>query len=107
LIFLFPEAYYASYQVRCAEAGMTASEFFRAAVLGNATEIHAKPSYASRVDTRRVLFAVNKASEGMNQLALRAAADHAAGTLTPEAYEALLYQLELIAVLLRATVHAK
>lgn len=107
-----PEPDYLAYQARCADAGMTASEFFRSAILSNTTEIHAKPThakpkYASRVDTRRVLFAVNKASEGINQLALRAAADHAAGTLTPEAYEALLYQLELIALLLRATVDAK
>lgn len=105
--FRLPEADYAAFQARCADAGVTASEFFRAAVVGNATEIRAKPSRVSRVDTRRLLFAVNKASDGINQLALRAAADHAAGTLTPEAYEALLYQLELIAVFLRATVDAK
>ena len=104
--FRLAEPDYVAYQARCAAAGLTASEFFRSAVLGNATEILAKPSLASRTDTLRLLLATNRASDGINHLAVRAAADHAAGTLTPEAYEAILYQLELIAVFLRATVDA-
>jgi len=101
--FRLSEADFLAYQAKCAEAGLTPSDFFRECVLTNRTQIVARPKASG--DTRRLLYLFNKASNNMNQLAHRANADHLAGTLSGSTYEGILYNLEQIARYLRAAIH--
>ena len=74
--FRLSEADFLAYQAKCAEAGLTPSDFFRECVLTNRTQIVARPKASG--DTRRLLYLFNKAGNNMNQLAHRANADHLA-----------------------------
>lgn len=99
--FRLSEADALAYQAKCAEAGLTPSEFFRECVLTNRTQIVARPRVTQ--DTRQLLYLFSKASNNINQLAHRANADHLAGKLSEQTYEDILYHLELIARYMKAT----
>jgi hypothetical protein len=98
--FRLSEVDFLAYQAKCAEAGLTSSEFFRECVLTNRTQIMARPK--ATADTKRLLYLVNKAGNNLNQLAYRANSDHLAGMLSESTYEGILYNLELIARYLKA-----
>lgn len=92
-----------AYQRKFAASGLTQSEFFREAVLGNRTHVIERKK--SSADYRRLLFLFNKASNNLNQLAHRANTDHLARTLSEGTYSAILGELELISRYLKATVN--
>ena len=99
--FRLPESVYLEYEKKCADAGMSLSDFFRDCVLTNRTQIVARPKASP--DRRRLLYLFNKTSNNMNQLAHRANADNQAGKVSPATYEAILDNLELLARYLKAT----
>jgi hypothetical protein len=92
---------YATYLAKVAEARMSASEFFREAVLKNRTSIVARPSLS--IDRQRLLFVVNKTSNNLNQIAHRANSANLKGALSDDKLESMLYQLQIISRYLKAT----
>lgn len=92
---------YATYLAKVNEAGMTASEFFRVAVLTNRTSVVARPK--ASIDRQRLLFVVNKTSNNLNQIAHRANSANLKGTLSDSTLETMLYQLQIISRYLKAT----
>lgn len=92
--FRLPEADRQAWLEKVAASGRSPSEFFRDCVLGNRTQVIAR--VPASADRRRLLFIANKAGNNLNQLAHRANADHLAGRLDGQAYEALLAELEAI-----------
>lgn len=90
-----------AYLAKCEAAGLSPSDFFRDCVLTNRTQIVArrKPS----ADRQRVLYLVNKAGNNLNQMAHRANSLHLAGKLTEEVFDSMIYELELIARYMKAT----
>ena len=101
--FRLAEADFLAYQAKCAEAGLSPSDYFRECVLTNRTQIVAKPKASA--DTRRLLYLFNKASNNMNQLAYRANTDHLAGKLSESTYEGILYNLEQVSRYLKASLN--
>ena len=97
-----PESEYRTWQAKVQESGLSASEFFRQAVLANRTRIapYRKPS----PDIRRMLFLMNKTSNNINQLAHRAHVDHMAGVLSESIYTRILQDLETISRYVKAMV---
>lgn len=102
--FRLSEPEYATYRARCAAAGLSVSDFFRAAVLANRTQIVAIRKPLSSPDPLRLLYLVNKTSNNINQLARRANEDNLAGKLDEPTYGKILAQLELIATQLKDAV---
>lgn len=84
-------------------SGMTQSEFFREAVIGNKTTVIARKK--ASVDKMRLLQVYAKTSNNMNQIAHRANSEHVQGKLSESTYEQILYQLETIATYLRTTLN--
>lgn len=81
-----------AYKRKFSASGLTQSEFFRAHVLTNTTQVVAKPRASA--DTKRAVFLLQKASNNINQLAHRANADHLAGILSESSFLAILSQLD-------------
>lgn len=81
-----------AYKRKFSASGLTQSEFFRAHVLTNTTQVVAKPRASA--DTKRAVFLLQKASNNINQLAHRANAEHLAGILSESTFLAILSQLE-------------
>ena len=100
--FRLSEPDFLAYQEKVRASGLSASDFFRDAVLTNRTQIVARPKASG--DKRRALYLLNKAGNNINQLAHRANAAHQAGTLSEKTLEGILDNLELIARYLKATV---
>lgn len=88
-----------AYLAKCEAAGMTPADFFRECVLTNRTEIVAKPKMSK--DYRQLLFLYMKASNNINQLALRANSDNRAGKLSEGSYQAILNNLETLNLFLK------
>jgi hypothetical protein len=98
---------YAAYKAKFADSGLTASEFFREAVLTNRTEIVARPVVPDdgrkilfgpvvSGDVRKILFVLAQAGNNLNQLAHRANADNAAGIIDSKTYLDILDSLLII-----------
>lgn len=100
--FRLTESEYRTWQQKVQESGLSASEFFRQAVLANKTRIapYRKPS----PDLRRMLMLMNKTSNNINQLAHRANADYLAGVLSESTYAGILDNLETISRYVKAMV---
>lgn len=81
-------------------SGMTASAFFRLAVMENKTVIQgAKKPVAKKnmtVEQKKILFLFAQQSNNINQLAHQVNAAHRAGKITPDLYMAVLEQLQSI-----------
>ncbi len=92
------------YKAKVQASGLNQAEFFRECVLGNKTEVIARPPKAT-ADVQRMLFLFNKSSNNLNQLAHRVNADNMAGGVSEETYEAVLHQLEMIALYMKAMIH--
>lgn len=80
------------YKRKFSASGLTQSEFFRAHVLTNTTQVIAKPKASA--DTKRAVFLLQKASNNINQLAHRANSEHLAGVLSDTTFLAIVSQLE-------------
>lgn len=65
--FRLTQADYDAYQNKFRASGLTQSEFFRDCVLGNRTQVVARPS--ASLEKKRMLFLVNKISNNINQMA--------------------------------------
>ena len=79
------------YKRKFSASGLTQSEFFRAHVLTNSTQVIAKPKTSA--DTKRAVFLLQKASNNINQLAHRANSEHLAGVLSEGTVLAIVDQL--------------
>ena len=90
---------YEHYLQKVAESGMSASEFFREAVLGNKTEI-----VVLAPETRELVYHFAKVGNNLNQLAKRVHEDHAKGVLDGERYDWLNVRLVAIADYLKALI---
>lgn len=81
-------------------SGMTASGFFRLAVMENKTVVQgAKKPVAKKTMTleqKKILFLFAQQSNNINQLAHQVNAAHRAGKVTPDLYLAVLEQLQSI-----------
>jgi hypothetical protein len=97
--FRVPVKEHRTYIEKLERSGLTKTEFFREYVLQNKTQVVARPR--PTVDTQRLLYLANKASNNLNQLAYRANTDHLAGTLDDASYAAILSELEAIGDALR------
>lgn len=92
---------YATFVAKVQASGMKESAFLRDCVLGNKTQIVAKPK--ANVDVTRLLYLSNKVSNNVNQLAHRVNTDHLAGKINDATYERLLFELQAIAQYMKAT----
>lgn len=80
-----------AYKRKVSASGMSQSEFFRLHVLGNTTQVIARPVASS--DAKRAVFLLHKASNNLNQLAHRANVEHLAGKLSERSFVAIIDQL--------------
>lgn len=101
--FRLTEADHSTYIKKQDASGLSKSEFFREYILTNKTEVIARPK-ASK-EKKRLLFLVNKASNNLNQLAHRANAEHIAGTIDQQTYSDILFQLQDLSLLMRASIN--
>lgn len=92
--FRLPPGELATWQAKVEASGLTASEFFREAVVANRTQVvaRARPS----ADQRRLLYEANKAGNNLNQLAHRANAAHLAGQVSEATYALIVAELDAI-----------
>lgn len=81
-----------AYKKKVAASGMSQSEFFRLHVLGNTTQVIARP--VASPDAKRAVFLLHKASNNLNQLAHRANVEHIAGKLSETSFLAIIDQLK-------------
>lgn len=81
-------------------SGQTRSEFFRACVLGNKTEVIAK--LPASADRQRLLFLFNKASNNLNQIAHTVNLANYNGMLSEPVFLSILKELNATSRLLRA-----
>ncbi|MEC5218662.1 antitoxin component of RelBE/YafQ-DinJ toxin-antitoxin module [Actimicrobium sp. GrIS 1.19] len=96
--FRVAESVRAAFDVKAKSAGITPSELFRDFILNDKTKVIAKE--VIHPDYRKLLFLHQKASNNINQLALRANSDHRAGKLTESTYQQILESLDLLNQLL-------
>src|SRR5690606_23446774 len=82
---------FAVWNAKVLESGLTASEFFRNAVIQNRTTVRA--SNAPTQDKKQLDFLVSKISNNINQLARRANEDNLKGILSQSTYRRLLETL--------------
>jgi hypothetical protein len=90
---------YETYKAKVSEAGLTASEFFRKAVLENRTEI-----VVMSPEVRELVYHFNKIGNNLNQLTKRINEDNLAGRLDPARYDWLLVHLVAVADYLKELV---
>jgi hypothetical protein len=100
--FRLTAADHAAYLEKVEASGMKSSDFFRDCVLGNKTQVIARPK--SSADKDRIIYLFNKASNNMNQLAHKANAAHLAGSVSEATYTGILAVLQIIAQLMKATI---
>lgn len=100
--FRLTEADHAAYQEKVETSGMKSSEFFRDCVLGNKTQVIARPK--ASVEKDQLIYLFNKASNNMNQLAHKANAAHLAGSASEATYAGILAELQSLADLMKATI---
>lgn len=100
--FRLTAADHAAYLEKVEASGMKSSDFFRDCVLGNKTQVIARPK--SSADKDRVIYLFNKASNNMNQLAHKANAAHLAGSVSEATYTGILAVLQIIAQLMKAII---
>lgn len=89
--FRLTQADYDAYQKKFRASGLTQSEFFRDCVLGNRTQVVARPS--ASLEKKRMLFLVNKISNNINQMAHRANSEAQAGVIKESTYLDILDEL--------------
>lgn len=99
--FRLPLHEYERFQQKVAESGLTASEFFRRAVIANDTTVIAAPTETAA--DRRQLFIVSKASNNLNQLAHVMNYARVKGAVDRELCIELLTKLDLISRYLKAS----
>ena len=80
------------YRCKFSASGLNQSDFFRAHVLNNTTQVVARP-VGSR-DSMRAVFLLQKASNNVNQLAHRANSEYLTGLVSENTYVAILDQLQ-------------
>lgn len=90
--FRMTEQDFKDYQAKFGKWRGAQSEFFRAYVLTNTTEVIARP--VASVESKRAVFLLQKASNNINQLAHRANSENMAGGLSEATFRAILRQLE-------------
>lgn len=93
---------HAAYMAKVKASGMGRSAFFRECVLGNKTQVVARPKPS--VDKTRLVYLVNKASNNINQLAHRANVDHLAGVVSESTYARILRELQTLAQFMKAAI---
>lgn len=100
--FRLTAADHAAYLEKVEASGMKSSEFFRDCVLGNKTQVIARPKSSAEKD--RIIYLFNKASNNMNQLAHKANAAHLAGSVSEDTYKGILAELQTLAHFMKATI---
>ena len=100
--FRLTAADHATYLEKVEASGMKSSEFFRDCVLGNKTQVIARPKSSAEKD--RIIYLFNKASNNMNQLAHKANAAHLAGSVSEDTYKGILAELQTLAHFMKATI---
>lgn len=90
----------AGWDAKVASSGMTASEFFRKAVINNETKVTRKKEGPSP-DYRRLLFYVAQIGNNINQLARRANEDYRSGVISQTTYRLLLEELSAISMMIK------
>jgi len=88
------------YLKKVKNSGLTQSEFFRQAVLGNRTQLVARQRTSPH--RRRLLFVCNKVNNELERIALRANVDYERGALSEATYLQMLDQLQLVSRYLKA-----
>lgn len=91
--FRLTEADAAAWDEKVNASGMSASAFFREAVLQNKTVVQASKKQ-STLEQRKILFLFAQQSNNINQIAHRLNSDHRAGKVTSETYKAILAELQ-------------
>ena len=97
-----------AWDAKVAASGLSASEFFRLAVIENKTVVQgdasaARKRRATRIkdtvpkDVKRAVFLLAQLGNNMNQIAHRLNVDNRAGKVTPATYRAILEELHGIA----------
>ncbi len=99
--FRLAKADHADFVAKVQASGLKESAFLRDCVLGNKTQIVAKPK--ANADIQRLLYLSNKVSNNVNQLAHRVNTDHLAGKINEAAYERLLIELQAVTQFMKAT----
>ncbi|AXV99179.1 plasmid mobilization relaxosome protein MobC [Ralstonia pseudosolanacearum] len=99
--FRLPDVDREAYLQKVRESGLSQSEFFRQAVLGNRTQLVAR--LKATPYRKRLLFIYGKVSDDLTRLARQASVNHARGALSEDSYLQLLDQLQLIGRYLKAT----
>ncbi|MDO9207018.1 MAG: hypothetical protein Q7T91_02090 [Sulfuricurvum sp.] len=100
--FRLTAADHAAYLEKVEASGMKASVFFRDCVLGNKTQVIARPK--SSVEKDQLIYLFNKASNNMNQLAHKANAAHLAGSVSEATYTDILAELQTMADFMKASI---
>lgn len=91
---------YAAWQEKVQASGLSASEFFREAVLANRTHVVARPKPSRDYD--RLLYLFNKAGNNVNQLAHRVHVEHLAGAVSEATAAGVLAELQMLTRYMRA-----
>jgi endonuclease YncB( thermonuclease family) len=100
--FRLTTADHAAYLGKVEASGMKASEFFRDCVMGNKTQVIARPK--ASVEKDQIIYLFNKTSNNMNQLAHKANAAHLAGSVSEATYADILAELQTLADLMKAAI---
>lgn len=91
---------YATWQEKVQASGLSASEFFRDAVLTNRTQVVARAAPSRDYD--RLLYLFNKAGNNLNQLVHRVHTEHLAGTVSEATAAGVLSELQRLTRYMRA-----
>lgn len=100
--FRLTAADHSAYLEKVEASGMKSSEFFRDCVLGNKTQVIARPK--ASVEKDQIIYLFNKASNNMNQLAYKANAAHLAGSVSEATYAEILAEIQTLAHLMKAII---
>ncbi len=104
LAFRLTEEDHAVWVRKVAQSGLSASEFFRRAVIQNQSTVSPalrpavikQPKPQSQHEAK-LLFCISMISNNVNQIAHRLNADHKAGIVSRQLYESFLSELSILA----------
>ena len=98
------EADFHSWNQKVSDSGLSASAFFRRAIIENRTWVKAKVTIS--VDKKRLIYLFNKSSNNINQLAHRANLDNLKGLVSDITYVSILKSLIDIQCMLKQGIHS-
>ncbi len=100
LNFRIDEETFDKFEAKVSASGLTKSEFFRALVLTNKTQVVAKPPMTR--DKKQALYLMNKTSNNINQLAKAVNIANQSGQVADETFNGLLKELEHLIQLMKS-----